>query len=47
MFLEKKPLITHSVLLLHRFSSYLKDSKKKGYSEEVVIKLERKDLKLD
>lgn len=43
----EKNLITHSVLLLHRFSSYLKDSRKKDCSEEIVLKLEFKDLKLD
>lgn len=35
------------MLLLHMFSAYLKDSRKKYYSEETVLKLEVKDLKLD
>lgn len=42
-----KNLITHSVSLLHRFSSCLKDSRRKDYLEEIVLKLELKDLKLD
>lgn len=46
MFLEKN-LITHSVLLLHRFSSYLKGSRKKDCSGDIVLKLEFKDFKLD
>lgn len=34
------------MLLLHRFSAYVKDSGK-IYSEEIVCKLKFKDLKLD
>lgn len=44
---KKNQLITHSVLLLHRFSSYLKDSRIKYFSKEIVFKLELKELKLD